>query len=255
MAALPYMQLYVADYLADTAHLTTEEHGAYLLLLFSYWQTGKPLRADRLASVARMSNERWTDVEVSLKEFFEIDGNSWIHHRVERDLDAVMSKRKGCSEAGKASAAARKAAKDARSREAGNGRSTDVDESLQRNVNHTDTDTDTEKNSCHQQAADRGYKFRFSEIQDAYNRICSPTLPACRVASDARKKQAQKLINLEFSGTHPFREHGLPFLESFFRDCLGNPHWVGQNDRNWKADFDFVTNPKNAIKLLERICG
>jgi len=93
MAALPYMQLYVADYLADTMHLTTEEHGAYLLLIFNYWQTGKPIPMSRLARITRLSNERWTDVERSLGEFFNERDNEWIHDRIERDLEAVRNAR------------------------------------------------------------------------------------------------------------------------------------------------------------------
>lgn len=151
MAALPYMQLYVADYLADTAHLTTEEHGAYLLLLFSYWQTGKPLRADRLASVARLSNERWTDVERTLSEFFHVRGGIWTHFRVEADLEKVAGKQKKSSDAGKASAKARALAKqeleEQSATDVATNASTSVERTYQRNVNHTrsrDTETDTE---------------------------------------------------------------------------------------------------------------
>ncbi|EDR3747109.1 DUF1376 domain-containing protein, partial [Salmonella enterica] len=55
MAALPYMQLYIADYLADTMHLSAEEHGAYLLLMFNYWQTGRAIPKSRLAKIARVT--------------------------------------------------------------------------------------------------------------------------------------------------------------------------------------------------------
>lgn len=106
MAALPYMQLYIADYLADTSHLTTLQHGAYLLLIFNYWQRGKALSSsnERLASVARLSNEDWTNVRPSLEEFFEITDSEWIHHRIESDLVDVLSKSTKASAAGKASA-------------------------------------------------------------------------------------------------------------------------------------------------------
>jgi uncharacterized protein YdaU (DUF1376 family) len=138
------MQLYVADYLADTAHLTTEEHGAYLLLLFSYWQTGKPLRSDRLASVSRLSNERWTDVEQTLREFFHVSKGVWTHFRVEADLEKVESKSKKNSSAGKASAKARALAKQELEEGDSTNVGTNVEQTYQRNVNHTDTDTDTD---------------------------------------------------------------------------------------------------------------
>ena len=94
MTSLPYMQLYTSDYLADTAHLTTEEHGAYLLLLMNYWQRGKPLdnTDGRLAHVARLSAERWKAVEPILAEFFKIEGTTWVQARIERDLDKIRDK-------------------------------------------------------------------------------------------------------------------------------------------------------------------
>lgn len=112
MASLPYIQLNIPDYLADTMHLTTEEHGAYLLLIMNYWQRGKPLDNSngRLASVARLSNDRWISVEVSLKEFFNVDGDIWSHKRLDADLATVAKKLKNASAAGKASAEARRKA-------------------------------------------------------------------------------------------------------------------------------------------------
>lgn len=146
MAALPYIQLYVADYLADTMHLTTEEHGAYLLLIMNYWQTGRAIPKKRLASVARLSNERWTDVEITLNEFFtETPTGEWFHARIEQDLSKVKGKSEHASAAGKASAAKRAASKDRINTDHFNERSANVDDSLQRKGNHTDTDTDTDK--------------------------------------------------------------------------------------------------------------
>src|SRR5690606_38996442 len=61
MSSAPYMQLYVADYMADTTHLTTEQHGAYLLLLMAMWRNGAVLPNDpkKLARIAGVSTRRW----------------------------------------------------------------------------------------------------------------------------------------------------------------------------------------------------
>jgi uncharacterized protein YdaU (DUF1376 family) len=155
MAALPYMQFYVADYLADTTHLTAEEHGAYMLLLFSYWQTGKPLRIDRLATVARIPNERWPSVADTLSEFFHVTETHWVQFRVEADLEAVNSKVVTASNAGKASARAKALKK----QQELNDRSTNVDDPLQRNGNHKDTDTDKNKTNTPPMVDDLFPKF------------------------------------------------------------------------------------------------
>ncbi|EHN6998275.1 DUF1376 domain-containing protein [Escherichia coli] len=149
MAALPYMQLYIADYLADTMHLSAEEHGAYLLLMFNYWQTGKPIPKNRLAKIARLTNERWADVEPSLQEFFCDNGEEWVHLRIEEDLASVREKLTKKSAAGKASVQARRSRKevDVQTKQERNltGVQTDVEVVFEHDANTKATNKDTDK--------------------------------------------------------------------------------------------------------------
>jgi uncharacterized protein YdaU (DUF1376 family) len=105
MAAIPFMPLYVADYLSDAAHLSTIEHGAYLLLIMTYWQRGEPLPDDdkKLARICKLTSSQWRRVKPTILEFFETDNDNAVgqlrHSRIERELSNVraksLKKRKG----------------------------------------------------------------------------------------------------------------------------------------------------------------
>lgn len=94
MAALPYMPLFVADYLADTAHLSAAQHGVYMLLLMNYWQRGGPLPDDdrRLASIARVGPREWARMKGVISEFFTVADGAWSHSRVQAELARVADK-------------------------------------------------------------------------------------------------------------------------------------------------------------------
>ncbi|HIA2943146.1 TPA: DnaT-like ssDNA-binding domain-containing protein, partial [Escherichia coli] len=66
-----------------------------------------------LAKIARLTNERWADVEPSLREFFHDNGDEWVHLRIEEDLASVREKLTKKSAAGKASVQARRSRKEA----------------------------------------------------------------------------------------------------------------------------------------------
>lgn len=68
----PFMQLYVADYLGDTRHLTTEQHGAYLLLLMTMWRSDGVLSSDpaKLARIAGLTVARWRKIGDDVLAFF-----------------------------------------------------------------------------------------------------------------------------------------------------------------------------------------
>lgn len=78
------MPLYIADYLAGTGHLSTVEHGAYLLLIMYYWSKGGPPESDEIARrITKMDNRQWSKSCNILRSFFH-DG--WRHQRIDAEL-------------------------------------------------------------------------------------------------------------------------------------------------------------------------
>lgn len=105
MSAPPWMPLYIADYLADTGHLTTVEHGAYMLLIMHYWQhDGLPSDEHKLARITRMTIAEWSAARDTLADLFE---EGWRHGRIDREIAAARETMAKRSAAGKAGASAR----------------------------------------------------------------------------------------------------------------------------------------------------
>lgn len=113
----PWMPLYVGDYIGDTMHLSTLEHGAYLLLIMHYWQRGSlPLEDRSLASIAKLPLEQWLEMRSSIAPFFHAD---WTHERIAEELEHARVRYDKRSEAGrkggKASAAVKQSSTNATS--------------------------------------------------------------------------------------------------------------------------------------------
>lgn len=80
-----WMPIYVGDYLSNTRHLTTVEHGAYILLILHYWENGElPPDEKRIKRITGLTNPQWCRSRNTLAAFFEHPG--WKHGRIEMEL-------------------------------------------------------------------------------------------------------------------------------------------------------------------------
>ena len=96
MAEFPSLPLWTDAYLADCGHLTTIEHGAYLLLLMTMWRAGGKLPNDdkQLARFARLTPKQWERIKPSLWGFFEVSPDSISQGRLTDEYAFVRQQRK-----------------------------------------------------------------------------------------------------------------------------------------------------------------
>lgn len=103
------MPIWIGSYLADTTHLSRDQHGAYFLMMMAYWRNKGPLQDDpsRLASIVKATRAEWKKLHPILSEFFTVADGMWTHKRIDEELEAAGERSKKAAEKAKAAADAR----------------------------------------------------------------------------------------------------------------------------------------------------
>lgn len=80
----PVLPLNIPEYIAKTGHLTTVQHGAYLLLIMHYWtHGGLPDDEKIIQQITRLTNRQWFNNLNILRSYFL---DHWRHKRLDEDL-------------------------------------------------------------------------------------------------------------------------------------------------------------------------
>ena len=105
-----WFPLMVSSYLKKTMGLNAEQHGAYLMLLISYWVDGPPLDDDSLlAGIARMDSRQWRKTRsIMLRYFYILDGH-WRQERADEELERWAERKRRFAERGHAGGIAKAA--------------------------------------------------------------------------------------------------------------------------------------------------
>ena len=100
-----HIPLFPDAYHRDTTHLSTEEHGAYLLLLMAAWGSDDcslPHDERRLAALAKLPVARWRKIASTVLEFWTIERGRITQKRLSHEwryVNARRGKRKEAADA------------------------------------------------------------------------------------------------------------------------------------------------------------
>lgn len=241
-----WMPFYVGDYLSATGRLTTEQHGAYLLILLDYWKNGPPPNDDAvLAQIARMSPAAWRKSKAILLGFFEERDGVLIQNRVERERGRTTEITEERSKAGKIGAA-------------------------KRWQNHTPKNGKRMANAIDLPMANGKQIDAPSQSQGSYEPIASSNEDVSAEPTDKPLTKAEvieawqsRMVPQGFPAIRKMTGQRERLLRARLRDSTLD-EWLqamaalersafcrGENDRGWRADFDFLLQPKSFTKLLE----
>lgn len=91
--------------------------------------------------------------------------------------------------------------------------------------------------------------INYQAVVDLYNEVNEETgsrLPGVVALNDERKRAIKKFLG---SLKEPTVEMAGKYFNVFFQDI--KPHHLGENDRGWRASFDFAIRPAIVLRVRE----
>lgn len=250
-----WMPLYIGDYLSDTMHLTTEQHGAYLLLIMAYWKNGGPLpgSAAQLAAICRMPIDAWSIAQEVLVNFFEVTSDGkWLSKRVEKEMQAAGQKKAQAVQKAANAAAARwnKISVDAPSipqampehmlEECPSPSPSPIEDQDQKHLSPSAPPAQKPERK----------EPAFKRILEIYQQVTKGVFKGAAEITTERRKNITKCWNRRVNGKLVFQSG--QFWSDYFTWCLRDPHWCGETG-NWKASLEFVTRTSSVDRIIDEM--
>lgn len=259
----PAFQLYVRDWLAGTRDLTLKGRGAYIdLLAFAWDADGLPDDPKELRRRVGATHGEWRQIWPVLETKFPVSPDGRRRNQKQEKVRAEMrAYQESCSRGGQRSAAVRQQrhgtaqpSKPLRTRRRSEPRSdlevtaeatTEVNTEVTSNLAPAE-DQNQERSplkdpEAHSAAAEPVPRLTAKAFGELWNRW-HPPLPKCLEVNGARQRHIQARLK-----SHPD--------EAYWSAVIGKiavtPFCLGQNDRNWKASFDWLLRPDSAARVLE----
>lgn len=226
-----FMPLYIGDYLAGTSRLTTELHGAYMLLIMDYWMNGElPDDNNALASIARMNLDAWSIARAVLEKYFSIANGAWIHKRIEEELQKAVEKKSKAKE---------KAEKAAKARWSN---ATSINQAM-----HEECPSPSPSPSYKELKYIAPSEREPVPVQDIINLFNKSfeNLPEVKILSEKRRAMVRKRWT-ENKGLQTIER-----WEDFYEYVKKSDFLMGRSDNPFNMTFDWMFNPTNFIKIYE----
>ena len=237
----PAIPLFGDAYLADTTHLTTEEHGAYLLLIMASWRQENcdlPLDDRKLARIVGMTTRKWASIKPTIMEFWTVENGRMFQARLRKERAFVRQK----SEANRQNADARWA-KQVNENKPNGGMRPQCETDAPSPSPSPSQERVEPKGSC----ASGDAPLTVAELVEDWNGLAEQ-LGLSKVAklTDSRKRRAQARLR-------QYPELGA--WQQAFATIRATPFLLGDNKTGWRADFDFLLQDKSFTKLVEGSYG
>jgi len=94
MSKAPAMPMYWDAYIADTTHLTIEEHGAYMMLLGAMWRRDGSIPNDDkdIARILGVTVSKWKKIKRRLSDFLTIEADKISQEKLQKVWEKTQEK-------------------------------------------------------------------------------------------------------------------------------------------------------------------
>ena len=226
-------------FLTDTAWCDAATEVAHNRLTDTYYALGRPIKdeRERLQNIGKIKDADYNRVRGNLAELgWKFTDGVLRHRRIEETLAKMESERLSQIQRTKAATEARQRQRDVER----NGQRDDVADVERNGVLTTTTtttiDTETTKATSKGESASPA---PYSEILDGWNAMAKVR---CLIVSDKRRQMISQRWQEKF-----FQDHWRKAIAKISASQFCN----GENDRGWKATFDWFISRDSVVKVME----